>query len=116
MNPSTEIEKRIDALEEGRRQLDDVASNRAVAMAEYDRDLAITLIQLRNDKVFELDGNTIKSPPATIMEKIAKGLVWESKLKLEHAEAKYKACLLKLEVLQTQVTACQTIYKYYANV
>ncbi len=110
------IEKRINALEEGRKMLNELSSCRAVAIADYDKAMALTIMKLRNGIEFNLDGVTIKDPPVTILEKIAKGLCWESRLRLEESEAQYKSAITKLEILQAQLMGYQSIYRHQSEV
>ena len=107
-----EIEKKIKLLESARGLLGGLAADKANAMANYDKNLAITIIKLRNGKAFVVDEETIKEPPTTLVEKIAKGICWESKLQADHAEAEYKLALSKLESVKAELNGYQSIYRH----
>jgi len=110
------IQHRIEAnrklLADKHTQLEEFAQKRAEAEADYERQLAVTLIKLRNKKAFELDGELIKDPPATYAKDIAKGICWEAKLKQEATAGKYKATLERIQSLRTAINADQSILKY----
>jgi hypothetical protein len=109
------IEQRIKALEKETAKLEGLGSDKALAIALYDKDLAVTLIQLRNGKAFTLEGENVKDPPAGLCDKIAKGIVWESKLRLEQAETAYKNCVSRAETLRATINAWQTINRHLAE-
>lgn len=106
------IEKKIALLEKARGTLEGLANDKALTAALYDKDLAIAILKLKNGKPFELEGETIKDPPATIIEKIARGIVWESKLKADQAEAAYKLAITKLECVQAELNGWQSYNRY----
>ena len=84
----------------------------AVALSEYDRQLAVTLIKLRNGKEATLDGETIQSPPATITEKIAKGVCWEAKLNADTKEGELKALQSTMNAIMAELNGLQSIYRH----
>ncbi|GAG55245.1 unnamed protein product [marine sediment metagenome] len=64
-----EIQKRIDALDTIRASVRERADAKAKAIAEYDKQIAIVLIQLKLGKPMGLDGKTIENTPTTLCEK-----------------------------------------------
>ena len=95
---SKQIEKKIQLLEHGRKQLEKKARAKAKTSAEYEKKLAIVIIRLRNGVEIGIDKDVIKVPPATLIEKIAKGVCWEEKLAMETAEAEYKLTVEKSRI------------------
>jgi hypothetical protein len=89
------------------------AKSRTIAV--YDAKLAKTIISLRNGKEFEIDGEWIKDPPVTIIDKIARGVCWKDKLEMEKAEALYKNNIVTLNSIQAILNAYQSINKYQAE-
>lgn len=106
------IQKKIELLEKARGTLEGLANDKALTAALYEKDLAVTLIKLKNGAPFILEGESIKDVPATLCEKIAKGIVWESKLRADQAEASYKLAIIKLECVETEMNALQSINRY----
>ena len=105
------IEEKINLLEEGRRRLETDAFARAEQSALYDKALAKIIIRLKNGDMIEFDGEKIQNPPATILEKIAKGICFQERLNADLAEATYKNTLVKIETIQAQLNAYQSLYK-----
>ena len=109
---SKKIEQKIALLEKARGTLEGLANDKALAAAMYEKELAVTLIKLKNGKPFLLEGESVVNPPATICEKIAKGICWKSKLQADQAEANYKLAIIKLECVETEMNALQSINRY----
>jgi hypothetical protein len=94
--------------------------NRGLAVSlvtsEYDKNLAISIIKLRNltsEDEIELEGEVIKGPiPISIIEKLAKGLCYCEKLELDKAQALYKSATSNLNCVLAQLNAYQTLNKH----
>lgn len=97
---------------ECRRAIEDKGRDKAVAVSDYDRKLAVTLAELRNSETYKLAGKEYPVPPVTIMEKIAKGICSTERYALEVAESAYKSCISNLEALKAQLNAMQSIYRH----
>lgn len=106
------IQEKIELLEQGRTLLVQAGIEKAQAISAYDKQLAITLIRISNGKPIELDGEMIKDVPATIREKIARGICWRECLEKEKAEAFYKSCVSKLESVQSELNGYQSMNRY----
>jgi len=106
------INDKIKLLEKGRSELKAAAIEKANRSAEYDKVIAITLIELKNGVTKELNGQMIQNPPATISEKIAKGLCWQERLEADKAEALYKITVQKMLSIQAELNGYQSIFRY----
>lgn len=106
------IEKLIVEIGKCRRLILEKGEARAKAIKEYDKKLAIALATLRMDENYTLGGRQYKSPPVSIMEKIAKGICADEKEKLEIAESDYTATVKNLQALMAQLNGYQSIYRY----
>ena len=109
-----EIERRIRLLDLGRQELPKRAKLKAETMAEYERELSKTILRLRNEKV-EWEGQVIENSPATLVEKIAKGMMWEKKLEADLAESSYKNAFKGVDILQAQLNGFQSIYRHLSE-
>lgn len=109
---SDNIQKLIAEIGKCRREIEGKGEVRARAIKSYDLKLAIALATLRESENYEMAGRTWKSPPVTIMEKIAKGIVSQERYDLEIAESGYRAAATNLEALQCQLMGFQTIFKH----
>lgn len=113
---SQEILKKVTTIDHIRAEIKERGNNKAHATAEYEKRIAVTIIELRNGVVKELEGQKIESPPVTTIEKIARGLCWEEKLAMEEAEALYKSALVNLDSVISQMTALQSVYRHQSEV
>lgn len=109
------IQKKIKEIDEIRREIKERGEQKAQAVSEYDKRIAIILIELKNGRKFLLENQEIENPPVSIMEKIAKGLCWEEKLEMEKAEANYRSVISNLEAVKNQLSALQSLNKYLEN-
>ena len=107
-----QIENRIQALSVGRKELASRTKSKAGAISNYERAIAITIIQLKNGIEFTLEGSVVRNPIASIAEKIAKGICWKEKLDMEQAEGEYKAAIVGMQALQAELCGYQSIYKH----
>ncbi len=105
------IEDKIKLLEAGRARLEPDAFNKAEQLALYEKELAKTIIQLKNGKEMELDGYKAQNPPATILEKIARGICFQEKLNADLADTTYKCTIVKIQTIQAELCAYQSLFK-----
>ena len=107
-----EIKRKIKTLEKGRSLLQGFAENKAETSAVYEKELAKTIIKLKNGEELELEGKKVIDPPATTPEKIARGVCWKYKLASEQAEAEYKLAIEKMKSIQSELNGFQSIFRY----
>ncbi len=105
------IQECIELLDKGRKVIDETSNNLAIKRAEYSRDLAVTLLKLRNKKIPTFESEPIGELPATVMPKIAAGIVWESELAMEEAEGAYKAAVSKIDSIRAKLNGYQSIFR-----
>jgi hypothetical protein len=106
------IEQLIVEIGKCRRQIEEKGKEKAKAIRIYDMRLACTLSELRNSETYKLNDKEYKSPPVSIAEKIAKGIVSQEREAMEIAEAGYKAAVSNLEAMKAQLNAYQSLYRY----
>ena len=112
---SDQIRKKIQELESGRGLLKEAAHLKAQSSAEYDRELAKTIIRLKNGDVLNLDGMEVLNPPATVTEKIARGICWQLALEKDKQEALYKNAIKNLDCIQSELNGFQSINRFLAD-
>jgi len=115
INISNEIEKKIKLLERMRVEIRERAESRAITMAEYDKQLAITIIRLKNNNIEEWEGEEMIKLPATIIEKTAKGICWKAKLEMEKADALYKSLISNINSVQAELNGFQSINRHLSD-
>jgi hypothetical protein len=106
---SEQIEKKIVEIDHIRSEIKQRGEEKARTAAVYDMVVAKTLMGLENGREYVIDGDTIKNPPKSIMEKLARGLAWEEKLRMDTAEANYKSIISNLEAVKSQLNALQSL-------
>lgn len=107
-----EIEAKIKEIDQARKLLGKRAKRKSEAISEYDKQLAITIIKIKNGEVMEFEGKLLLKLPAVTYEKIARGICWKEKLELETAEALYKNVIVTLQALQAELNGYQSIFRY----
>ena len=100
------IEKIVSEIGTFRKEIEEKGNARAKAISNYDKQLKIAIVVLREEGKF----------PATLIEKIAKGVCCDHREQLELAEVGYKACISNLEALKAQLNGYQSIYKHLDSV
>lgn len=101
---------------DNRREIDNTTSDIPTALNTYERELAKTLIKLRNGEEFLLDGIKVKNPPVSILKDIAKGICSNERLQLGVAESKQKALLSASKSLQAELNSLQSINKNLSHI
>ena len=115
MKLQLEIQKKIESLETLRDLINLKARKKAETLAQYDKDIAITIVKLRNGLEVNFEGEVIKNPPNALIEKIARGICWESKMYATYAEAEYKGLITQIDGIKAELNGLQSINKYYAE-
>lgn len=113
---SQEIIKLQQTLKKMGRHIKDRIVKRAKLESEYDKALAVTIIELKSGVTKELGGKSITSPPVTLIPKISVGLCWQEKLNTDTAEAEYKSLMANIDNVKTQITALQSILKHIESI
>lgn len=109
------IKEKIELLEKGRGDLLVAAQEKAQKIAQYDCQLAVTLIKLKNGHELTLQDVTIKDPPATTAEKIAKGICWQERLAMEQAAAEYQVVASKMKSVEAELNGWQSVNRYLSE-
>ncbi len=111
-----QLQNEMRQLDKALSQIKERAEHKSHTCAIYEKEMAKAIIGLKNGKNYKLEDEIIVNPPATLIEKIAKGICWREKLSMDEAEASYKNCILGLNATQTKITAYQSINKYLDKV
>jgi len=88
------------------------AEDKAKAIGEYEKKIAITMLELRNGKVVMLDGKEVAYSSATGLEKIAKGVCYKESIARDLAESNYKNAVSALNGIQAIINALQSMLRY----
>ena len=63
----------------------------------------------------DIEGEVIKDPPATALEKIAKGICYKEKLEMDKADAEYKSLITYIDIVESQLNGWQSINRYLSE-
>ena len=110
------IENKVGVIQRERPKLSGLAEEKARANAEYEKQLAIVLLKLKNADIAEWNGIPVGKIPASIMQKVAQGIAYESKIQADIAESAYKSHVLKLDAIKAELNALQSIYRHLDTV
>jgi hypothetical protein len=91
-------------LEDQKKELKDAITKKVLAQVEFDKAIASKIMELRLD-------NT----PTSIVEKIAKGAIWEKTLELETAEGILKGVESNIRSTQAQLNGLQSVNRYFSE-
>jgi len=109
------IQEKAGLIEETRKLLYQAGKGKATAISEYDKALAIALIKLKDGKIDDFCGLKVGNVPASTAEKVAKGICYEARFKMELAETNYKSIVTKLDCIQSELNAYQSINRYLVH-
>lgn len=84
----------------------------AQVKASYTAKFAKTAVMLKNGRECEFEGEIVKNPPVSNIDKIVKGLLYTDGLKVDVAEAKVVDAKHKREDNKTELSSLQTILKF----
>lgn len=113
-NIAERITQKITELEHYKNNIKKLGDAKDIESANYEKQLAKTIIKIRNGAEIEIDGQRISNPPVSIIEKIAKGACWSEKLRMDSAETAYKANQSMVSIAESQLNGYQSIFKHMA--
>jgi len=93
-------------------ELDRYGRAAAEKCAEYDKQLAVTLVKLKNGEAVDFFGEKVQNPPVGTSERIAKGICYKAKMEAELAEHLYVNCQQQLKAAMAVLSGRQSQNKY----
>lgn len=111
------IYQKNDEIEEIAECLEQAATDKAIAISNYDKQLTITTFKLKNGLIKQFTdeetGEVIDVPnmPASSLEKLARGIIYKECFEKEQKEASYKAKISRLEAKKAQLNGLQSTMK-----
>lgn|SRR3990167_5449732 len=112
---SQHIIQKIEELERGRKSLEEAAHLKARSAGEYEKELAITILKLRNGVKMALESENIENIPVSVMERVARGLCWEKAIERDKQEALYKNLIKSLDCIQAELNGFQSINRFLSD-
>lgn len=109
------IREKISEIESERAKLEDSATDKANAISEYDRMMAISVLKLKNKAITEFEGNQISNLQANLIPIIAKGLCYKERFSQEFFEGRYKSILSNIDAIKAELNGFQSINRHLDN-
>ena len=109
---SAQIQHKIRQMDKAIEEISTRANHKAESEAEYEKVLAVTILKLKNGLITEFEGQKIDKVAVSVMDKLAKGICWKEKLEMDKAEADYRNLNTGLRILESQLCAYQSIFRY----
>lgn len=106
------IEAKISDLETARNSIFGASQLRATAKANLAKEIAKTILKLRNGVIYNWEGQDIKSLPANLIPKVAEGICWNEVFTCEDAETGYKSIVVCMDSLKAELNGYQTLNKH----
>ena len=106
------INDKILLLEKGRGELRSRSISAAETTAEYEKQMAITLLKLENGVIDSWEGYDCKGIAKSNMDKIAKGICWQYRLSMDKADKEYRLTVVKLDTIKSELNGLQSINRY----
>lgn len=110
------IKAKIANLEGLVKQIKPVALKTAQNSAEYEKQLAITILKLQNGIEMDIDDITAKEVKQTTLERVARGICSEQALKRDTAQAMYKGLITRIEAEKAILNGYQSIFRHLEDV
>lgn len=100
-----------DMIEELVSHLEDFATEKARAKADYAREVGITILKLKNGLITEFEGNEIKNLTAGERQTIAEAICYREVFDKDNTDNQYKALTTKIDARKAQMNGYQSINK-----
>lgn len=115
MDIANQIERLLGEIRKSLPEINQRGDYKSQASAEYEKELAKKIIELRSGKEIEWEGKTFKDVPATLTEKIARGMLWREAMERDCAEVAYKAAIEGIKALETMLNGYQSLFRHLDN-
>jgi hypothetical protein len=110
-----EIDSKIKILEQARGLIKQRGIDKANAITDYEKNLAMVTVGLKNGRTYKIGDEEVINPPTTYLKDISKGICWEEKLKMEVAESNYKSLIVNIDCIMAELNALQSLWKHLDN-
>jgi len=107
-----EIERQLNILAKTIQKLPEYENKKALALGEYEKRIAQTMLSVRQGVPMEIDGQVVKWDSVSGIEKICKGICYQESINLDLAESAFKRQLLTIGSIRDKISALQSILRY----
>ena len=111
LSNAIKIEIEIQAIERLVERIPQTAEEKAVTLANYDKEIAMTILKLKNGVITEFEGQKVGNLQANLIPIIAKGICYKEGFDREMGEAQYKGLITQIEAHKAMLNGYQSINK-----
>lgn len=109
------IEAKIAQLEQARDEILDRSQEKAQAISQYDKSLAIAMLKLKNGLIAEFETINCIGLPATLIPSVAKGICYKECFDKEANDSGYKALITIIDAIKAELNGLQSINRHLDN-
>ena len=92
-------------------KIEAAARDKANTLANYEREIAITILKIKNGAIPEFEGQPINNLAANLIPVVAKGICYNECFEREMGEANYKGLIVRIDALKAQLNGYQSLNK-----
>lgn len=111
MTNKERIETLIRKIEEYCGRLIQAGDEKSVSLVDYEKEIAITILKLKNGAIETWEGQEVKNLPATLIPVVAKGICFKYSFDKEIGDTNYKTIIVTIEAMKSQLNALQSLIK-----
>jgi len=109
------IDEKIHQLEQARSMIRKAAQRKADAIGAYRKEVAKTIMRLRQGETFTIDGVEFSETSASNVAKVAEGICYLEKIEEDLADSLYKNVVKGMDALKAELNGLQTKLRYIAD-
>lgn len=106
------IEHKIAELEIARSYIEQYALEKAEAIANYEKEIALTLVKLNAGTISRWKNEEIGKINATNLLTVAKGICYQFQFEKEEKSAQYSGLVTRIDCIKAELNGYQSINRY----
>lgn len=111
LTTAAKIEYVINEISTEADKIEQAATEKAATQADYEKEIAVTILKLKNGAITDFEGQSIKNLAANLIPIVAKGICYKASFDREMGEVQYKSLIVKIEALKAQLNGYQSLNK-----
>jgi len=109
---ATAMITKVSELKACRAELLELAKRKAETLVDYRKAKARYTVILRLGEPVTLEDKVVVDPPVTLIPSIVQGICWKEKLEAAKSEAMYKAKIVCMDALKSELNGLQSINRF----
>lgn len=108
---SVKIQSEIEVIEDLVNRIPQAAEEKAITISNYEKEIAVTILKIKNGAITEFEGNKIGNLPANLIPIVAKGICFRENFDREMGESGYKGLIVQIEAHKAVLNGYQSMNK-----